>query len=519
MFKRIALAAAAVIAAAGYPSTARADDPPAPAQDDVEVPPPAPPPPATAAPAAPPPAPAPPPPAPLAPALVLPPAPAPSAADAEIAALKARLDALEARAAATPPWYSFALVRSEQGDVPSTSFDGSPWTRTWQRGFHIGGYVQAQYQESQLSQNQLDANGTPLNQNRIFVRRARIRVDRTWEIASATIEVDGNNNSGLAFGLRRAEASLLWRGSDPDAPPLLAFTAGLSDIPFGYELEEPNRSRLFLERTQASRAFFPGDSDYDAKLSGAVGPFRYAVAVLDGTPVPDSEPTSAGFDPTSQKDLMARFGAEVPANEQVGVGGGVSFVKGTGFQPGSQSSKSTIQWRDLNGNGQVDPGETTAIPGSSATPSQTFGRWLLGVDLQLRVKTPIGRGLLYGEAYVGTNYDRGLFVADPLTTGVDIREIGWYAAYVQEITEYGVLGVRVDQYDPNADATTTRAGNLLPLDQTITTISPLIGLVLPNRARLLFEYDRIMDHEGLDSRGVPTDLRNDQWAVRLQVEL
>jgi hypothetical protein len=389
----------------------------------------------------------------------------------------------------------------------------------WPRGFVIGGYVQGQYQHSQLSQDQLDANGTPLNQDRIFVRRARLRVDRGWDFASATIEIDGNNNNGLAFGLRRAEASLLVRARDPDAPPLLAFSVGLSDIPFGYELFEPNRSRLFLERTTASRAFFPGDTDYSARVAGAVGYFRYAVGVLDGTPVPDSQPASAGFDPTSEKDILARLGAEAQARDDLGIGGGVSFIRGTGFHAGTPATKNAIQWQDNNGNGAVDAGEITALLGSAATPSKTFSRWALGVDLQLRLETPIGRGMLYGEAYVGSNYDRGLFVADPVASGVDLREVGWYVGLVQEITPFAVVGLRVDAYNPNADATAQIAGSILPRNQTITTWSPLVGLLLPGRARLVFQYDRVVDREGLDARGVPTDLRNDDWALRLQVEL
>jgi hypothetical protein len=47
----------------------------------------------------------------------------------------------------------------------------------------------------------------------------------------------------------------------------------------------------------------------------------------------------------------------------------------------------------------------------------------------------------------------------------------------------------------------------------------MVGLVFPGRARLVFQYDHILDLLGLDARGVPTDLRNDQWALRLQVEL
>jgi hypothetical protein len=452
---------------------------------------------------------------PAAPAAPAPPAATPASAE-EMAQLRARLEALEAKADREPP---HPIVRSDLSITPTTSLDGSPWSRAWSRGFVLGGYVQGQYQHSQLSQDQLDANGAPLNQNRILVRRARLRVDRGWDFASATVEIDGNNNNGIAFGLRRAEASLLLRARDPDAPPLLAFTVGLSDIPFGYELFEPNRSRLFLERTTASRAFFPGDTDYGARVSGAAGFFRYAVGILDGTPVPDSQPASAGFDPTSEKDIMARLGAEAQPRDDLGVGGGVSFVRGTGFHAGTPATKNSIQWQDLNGNGAVDAGEIMALLGSAATPSKTFSRWALGVDLQLRLETPIGRGMLYGEAYVGSNFDRGLFVADPVATGVDLREVGWYVGLVQEITRFAVVGLRLDAYNPNGDATAQIAGRILPRTQTITTWSPLVGLVLPGRARLVFQYDRVVDRQGLDARGVPTDLRNDDWALRLQVEL
>jgi hypothetical protein len=59
----------------------------------------------------------------------------------------------------------------------------------------------------------------------------------------------------------------------------------------------------------------------------------------------------------------------------------------------------------------------------------------------------------------------------------------------------------------------------LPFDQTITTYSPLVGLALPDYARLVFEYDHIDNHLGLSALGVPTALREDQWALRLQVQM
>lgn len=442
---------------------------------------------------------------------------APSEVAKEIADLRAHVTALEAKAAAEPTRPNVLELLGTP--PPSTSFDASPWSRTWPRGLSVSGYVQAQYQQSQLSVDQLSADGAPLNQDRFLVRRARLRVERAWEFAYATIEVDGNNVNGLAFGLRRAEAGLLWRGHDASAPPLLAIRAGLTDVPFGYELFEPNRSRLFLERTTASRAFFPGDTDFGAQVSGAIGVFRYAVGVFDGTPVPDSEPSAAGVDPTSEKDLIARLGAETQPTKTVGISGGVSFLNGTGFHAGTVATKPTVQWNDLNANGVVDPGEITGIPGQAVTPSATFSHWAVGVDLQLRLRTPIGRGFLYGEAYIASNLDRGLDVADPVASGVSLREIGWYVAYAQEVTRWGLIGLRVDAYNPNGDATLQRGVTILPVDQTITTFSPLVGLVLPDHARLVFEYDRILNQSGLSASGVPTQLREDQWALRLQVQL
>jgi hypothetical protein len=117
-----------------------------------------------------------------------------------------------------------------------------------------------------------------------------------------------------------------------------------------------------------------------------------------------------------------------------------------------------------------------------------------------------------------TNLDRGFFVADPVRTGLDIRHLSLYAAVVQDIKEYGFVGLRVDVYDPNADFFDTRAGKLIPTSQAVTTVSPLVGLQLPGIARLTFQYDSVRDALGRDARGVPADLRNDRWTLRFQVQ-
>src|SRR5205807_1515214 len=103
------------------------------------------------------------------------------------------------------------------------------------RDLTLSGYVQAQYESHQNSEDQLAQGGAPLNQNRFLLRRARLKIEKKWQYASAMIEIDGNTVNGPSFGLQHAEASVLYRGSRPfTAPPVLDLTFGLFDTPFGY---------------------------------------------------------------------------------------------------------------------------------------------------------------------------------------------------------------------------------------------------------------------------------------------
>ena len=89
----------------------------------------------------------------------------------------------------------------------------------------------------------------------------------------------------------------------------------------------------------------------------------------------------------------------------------------------------------------------------------------------------------------------------------------------QELGPNAIVGLRTDYYDPNADFLDRQGGKLMPTTQSVRTWSPMVGLQLPERARLVFQYDFIRDRLARDARGVPTDLKNDTWTVRLQVEL
>ena len=92
-------------------------------------------------------------------------------------------------------------------------------------------------------------------------------------------------------------------------------------------------------------------------------------------------------------------------------------------------------------------------------------------------------------------------------------------ALAQEVTRYGLLAFRASIYDPNSDIVEVRGDKTLPKTQTVKTYSALAGFVLPGRARLSFQYDFIDDYLGRDISGVPQDVDNDRWTLRLGVDL
>lgn len=452
---------------------------------------------------------------------------APDDVRSELAALRARVAGLEAERAAEEQKESgrgpAIRVGGPRPDLPpiSVGFGPSMGVQSW--GVRISGYIQTQYQHSQLSQDQIQQGGITLNRDRFTIRRGRVRVSGDWKHFAFDFELDGSTTRGPFIGIRQASVSVLYRNPDAARPPYLMVTAGLTETPFGHEMRVGQRDMLFMERSLGSLAFFPGPVDVGLRVRGGLGAFRYDLAVLNGTPLDDRAGARASVDATRAPDYAGRVGFEVRP-KKVAVGGGVSLLYGTGFHRGQDATKGRVEWSDLNENGVLDSGELVAVPGMAATPSLNFRRWAVGADLQLAIRSKAGWSQLLLEATMASNLDRDLVVADPVTTGADLRELQAYAAFLQELYRWAVIGARYDFYDPNSDLLDRRRGLFVPANAAIHTISPLVGAVLPAgvvpgfRGRLVVQYDAIVDALGRDARGVPANLRNDQITVRLQGE-
>jgi hypothetical protein len=408
--------------------------------------------------------------------------------------LTAHVDAVSAQASQAPP-----TVMSARYGLSLTGFMQADWTVN-----------------NQSSQNQLSPSGAPLNQNEIFIRRARLRaaVDRDW--VAGLVEFDGNTVNGTQARLIGAEASLKYPPEHGTLPLLMA-TIGMFKIPFGFEVGQSDRERLFLERSTAEHGLFPGEYDAGVRLQGAWRFTRYAFAFMDGEPIGEKG-TFALRDPNGAKDFVGRVGIETPIAPTVWVAGGFSELAGTGFHPGTPATKATLQFTDRDGNGVLSgPSEIQVIPGAAATPSANYSRFGYGADLRLGVNEPsLGSTVLYSEVYWAKNLDRGVLPADPVSFGRDYREFGLYVGVTQELGQHAQVGFRYDFYNPDADSVNTVMGSTQPTALAYQTFAFAAALRAPS-GRLIAEYDINRNHNGRDTAGMPVNLPSNTFIIRGEV--
>lgn len=377
-------------------------------------------------------------------------------------------------------------------------------------------YVQAQYEHHAESEDELAADGRRLlNQDRFLLRRGRfvVGLDHRW--AQMLLEIDVNTTNGVAVGVRQAEASLrLPPNAEGRTPAML--TLGLFRTPFGYETLRSARDRIFAENSTIAQAFFPGESDLGVRAQGAIGWFRYALAVVNGHPL--DEARFGAQAPISPRDIVGRVGVDV-RRPTVRLTAGVSALGGTGFHPGTPQGVDMLGVRDANESGVLTPDSLVLLQGRAAVRSLTFPRFAVGLDAAVEARLGARVNLhAYAEGFYGQNMDRGLFPSDPVLNGFDLRGGGFVASATAVLFNYVIVGARVDWYNPNVDSTTTQAGRVVIAPRDIWTESLLLGVQIPGTAsRLIAQYDFIQDHLALGRDGLPTDLANDRFTLRLQV--
>jgi hypothetical protein len=237
---------------------------------------------------------------------------------------------------------------------------------------------------------------------------------------------------------------------------------------------------------------------------------------MNGHPIGDR--VFPALAPNAKKEVLGRLGTSSEIARGIELELGVSADTGSGFHEGTPTTKDELVWRDDNGDGVVQATEVQVIAGSSATASQQFHRFAVGADARLALRfAPHAELDVRAEIVRSSNLDRGLEIADPVGAGHDLRELGWYLGVTQEITRWGLLGLRYDRYDPDQDAREQQAAQVVPRDRSYGSLA-LLALLRYQTARLSFEYDRNRNALGRDANGAPTNLKSDAATARLQVQ-
>lgn len=385
-------------------------------------------------------------------------------------------------------------------------------------GFHlvVSGYAQVDaVPYSQASLGELDpSTGQPLNEVAISIRHAHLGVAASRWLFAASVEADVNTVLGVNLRLYAAELSVRWPLEGER--PLIQLRAGLVRVPFGADTQLGLLQRPFLEPSTMAQALFPGSYDLGLELSGGWRFLRYRLAVMNGEPV--GERALPAKDPNAAKDFVGRLSAVGSPVAPVTLEAGASALWGAGFHAGSPATKDSITWRDANEDGQAQMTELQVIGGQPATPSADFSRFALGADLRVRLELPaVGALELRGELIWASNLDRGPFVADPIATGQDARELGWAVELTQALPLGFLAGARLDTYNPDADAADLQGAQRVPRDASVTTWSALASWRWERTARLIVQYEHQRNTLGRGLNGAPTTLGSDRLAVRAEV--
>jgi hypothetical protein len=374
----------------------------------------------------------------------------------------------------------------------------------------VNGFIQVDmtaYRSS--SKDQLDAAGEPQNQVRFLLRRARIRTMAEYRWLFGAFEIDANTNNGLQVRPQSFEVGVKYANPHRSLP-YIAVHMGLVRSPFGFEVQQSDKDRLFLERSVMFGAWYPGEYDLGVRAFGGWRMLRYAIAGMNGDPI--GEKSFPGRDPNQSKDLIAYVGVE-QYWKVVGVRGGVSADYGEGFHKGTPASGNSLGWTDTNMDGVVDPGEITGIPGAAATPSQNFRRWGIGVDAALSFRIPkLGTLWVMGEVVYGYNMDRNIVIADPVAAKRNLKELGWYAAFTQELTPYAAVGLRFDEYDPDREAVDASGAPLATVKYQQWVATAMAQL--PGYAKFFVEYGHVQKPNGRASDGTPIALNDHMFTLR-----
>ncbi len=430
--------------------------------------------------------------------------------------------------------YTQVLAQENETGVLSGVLESLQSDNEVSKRLKISGYVQAQFQIADTAGISSVAGGnfSAGVDNRLTVRRGRVKVAYTYENALAVMQLDVTEKG---VGIKDAYLSMTepWLNT-------LTLTSGVFDRPFGYEIAYSSSSRESPERSRMFQTLFPGERDLGAKLTIQAPKtsnwnfLKLELGVLAGNGI--------NVETDSYKDVVARLSAsKASRDERLKWGVGASYYNG-GF------ASTTTKVYSL----KTDNGVKTFLP-ETVNKYDRVKREYLGIEGQLGYDWVLGMTQVRAEYLTGTqpataSSSSSLTAANvassstadlstgKVTTssvGVDAYSrsfSGYYVYLIQDILQTPFQAVvKYDVYDPNTKVSGDQIG-AVPASGVATGSADIkyatLGFGLNYRfnsnVKIMAYYDRVRNETTSNIRKASTltDLSSDRkdnvFTLRIQ---
>jgi hypothetical protein len=381
----------------------------------------------------------------------------------------------------------------------------------------FGGYIQAQWQSSQLDSLGNKSNDMKVgigkngpeslpgvgNYNRYGVRRGRLKA--TYEDFGCQAVVEFDISEG---GLKTKDLYL--NVLDPWVNTF-AIKGGVFDRPFGYEVAYSSSKLESPERSRIIQTLFPDEKDLGSMLTiqaPKTSPWnvlKLEAGLLSGN--------SISKDYKSKKDFAAHL-TYSKAVATMKYGFGVSVYSGSILQ--------------TNANVYSMKNGAFVLDNTASNLNSFANRSYFGADGQFSIASDLGLSSIRAEYISGKQPGSAGSTAspngyDPTTAAAFdtyIRKFsGGYVNFVQDIagTKHSIV-VKYDWYDPNTDVSGSQIGVAAKTGKADMAYSTLgLGYMyrLNNNVRLMAYYDMV-SNESIKVKGYFSNVKDNLVTVRFQ---
>ncbi len=370
----------------------------------------------------------------------------------------------------------------------------------------ISGYVQTQFQYGEKDAL-LKVGGSNEDKtkdfNRLGIRRGRIKFSYSKHIGSGVFQLDITEKG---VGIKDAYLKLTdpWLNS-------ISTTIGVFDRPFGYEISYSSSQRETPERSTIFQTLFPEERDLGAKITlQAPKTSPWSILKLDAGLFTGN---GIKMETDNSKDFIGHLGVNKTLNDNLKIGGGVSYYNGGVYQ----GSKKVYQ---NNGNGFSLNSDTNNI-------GKYAKREYFGLDFQLTVLSKIGltkftTEYLFGTQPAGLKDSKSPNTSVLPTSDVYIRNFqGGYAMLVQDLGSLPFSAiVKYDWYDPNIKV--KGKINDIGMNQTnsgdieFNTLGLGLQWKMNSSFRMTAYYEIVKNETSKYLKGYESDRKDNVFTLRLQ---